>query len=99
MNKPLLIWAGLSLVGLVISGPLQASGVMTLKGTVFSVLRDEYVIQSGKELFYLSKEALPRDTRDQFEKANAHEITLDVPMTAIMKVRTSPEDGGKKRSR
>lgn len=68
-----------------------ASAVMTLKGTVFSILRDEYVIQSGHELFYLSKEALPRDTRDQFEKASAHEITVDVPMTAITKVRTSQE--------
>lgn len=76
----------------------QASAVMTLKGTVFSILRDEFVIQAGHELFYLKKDALPQDTRDQFEKANAHEITLDVPMTAITRVRTSPE-GGKKPSR
>jgi hypothetical protein len=85
---------GATLLASVALAPMtgHASAVMTLKGTVFSILRDEFVIQSGRELFYLKKDALPQDTREQFEKASAHEITVDVPMTAITKVRTSQDE-------
>jgi len=93
----------LSLVGLLslltstifAPSPLSASAIMTLKGTVFSVLRDQYVVQSGRELFYLEKKALTPDVREQFEKASAHEITVDVPMNAIMRVRKSQGENGK----
>ena len=92
-------WLGFLLAGVLCPTLIYAGGVMTLKGSVFSVMRDEFVIQSGHELFYVKKDALTADQREKFEKARSHEITVDVPMNAITRVRSSkaemksPADG------
>ncbi len=60
---------------------------MTLKGVIYSVMQDEFVIQTGKELYHIRKDALPADQRAKFEQAGTHEIVVQVPMDSITRVR------------
>jgi hypothetical protein len=90
MNKWLAL--GCLFTGLLSPNLTVASAIMTLKGTVFSVMREEFVLQVGNELYYIKKDGLGSDQREQFEKASTHEITVDVPMTAITRVRNPKED-------
>ena len=70
-----------------------AAGMLSLKCTVFSILPDEVVLESGRELFHLRKDALPADQRKAIESAGAHELTLDIPMSAITRVRPAKAPG------
>jgi hypothetical protein len=84
-------WRCLLLVfGMALASPqaAHAAGLLSIKGTVFSILQEEFVIQSGRELFHLKKKALPQEQRAILEKAGAHEITVDVPFDAITRVRS-----------
>jgi hypothetical protein len=70
-------------------GPAVASAVLTLKGKVFSILPTEFVLLSDNELFHIRKDALTPEQRKRFETASTHQITIDVPLDAITRVRPS----------
>lgn len=77
------------------SAAIPAAAVMTLKGTVYSVLKEEFVLQADRELYHIRKDALTPDARKKIETANTREITVDVPMQSILKVRSAKGAVGK----
>src|SRR4051794_34950147 len=94
--KPLripLLLASLGLLAVLCPAFAHAADTMALKGTVFSSMHDEYVIRSGDALVHLRKNLLPHELRERFDKASAHEISTDVPMEAIVRIRRSGPQG------
>jgi hypothetical protein len=78
---------------LVNASPKDAAGIAAgggseeFRGTVFSKLGDEYVIQSGRELVHIRKDGLSNEQRSRIDGAGAHEIALAVPASAITRIR------------
>jgi hypothetical protein len=83
----------LSLLGLGLlfcSPDIFADGILHLKGKVFSLMPEVYIIESGPELIELRKSSLPEDLRTELENSNTRAISLGIPMSAIVRIRRSP---------
>jgi hypothetical protein len=83
-------WAVISVVLLMLSGigtTVRADTLLQVEGKIYSLSRDEVVIQDRKTLFTIKKDALPPETVAQLEKANAKKVSLRVPLAAITKTR------------
>lgn len=69
----------------------DASAVMSVQGKVFSITSDEFVILSGLDLIHVRKTSLSPEQRKQLETASTRQITIELPMESVTRVRPGPQ--------
>jgi len=91
MNQPMWI----ALICLFCSASVQASGLVKISGTLYSSTSSEYAIETKKKkIYYIKREEVPEEQQKQFEKPGATSVSVEVPITAVVKVKDVPPKTG-----